>query len=129
MQHAAGAAAPSVAIAGQTVSDRHRWIAVAFICLALLVISLNNTLLNVALPSVAEDLNATDTQLQWVVDAYLLVFASLQLTMGTLGDGHGRKKALQFGLSVFLVVTILAGLSGTVQRLILLRGVMGIGAA
>lgn len=129
MAEATPPAAPSVAVAAHAPPVRHGWLAVAFICLALLVISLNNTLLNIALPAIAEDLGASATQLQWIVDAYLLVFASLQLTMGTLGDAHGRKRALQLGLVVFLVVTVLAGFAGTVQRLIFLRGIMGIGAA
>ena len=67
----------------------------------LLVIVLDNTILNVAIPTIVRDLDATNSQLQWMVDAYTLVFAGLLLTGGSLGDRFGRRGALQFGLVVF----------------------------
>ena len=71
-----------------------RWWAFVALSFSLLVIGLDNTVLNVALPTLARDLGATESQLQWIVDAYTLVFAGLLLTMGSLGDRFGRRKAL-----------------------------------
>ena len=72
-----------------------RWLGLAFIGISLIVISLDNTVLNVALPSIARTLGATATELQWIIDAYVLVFAALLLTTGAFGDRIGRKRALQ----------------------------------
>ena len=71
----------------------------AVLSLSLLIIGLDNTILNVALPSLQEHFGASTSTLQWIVDSYLLVFAGLLLTMGTLGDRFGRKRALQAGLA------------------------------
>ena len=76
---------------------KNRWLGLVFICISLLVISLDNTILNVALPSISTELRASASELQWIVDAYVLVFAALLLTMGSIGDRVGRKRALQFG--------------------------------
>ena len=65
------------------------------------MIALDNTILNVALPTLERDLDASSSQLQWIVDSYMLVFAGLLLTAGALGDRFGRKRALTFGLAVF----------------------------
>src|SRR4051812_22266952 len=78
-----------------------RWWTLAVLSMGLLVIGLDNTILNVALPSLREDLDATASQLQWIVDSYMLVFAGILLTAGSLGDRFGRKRALQLGLGVF----------------------------
>src|SRR5262245_63469010 len=75
-----------------------RWKTLAVLALSLLVIGLDNTIMNVALPSLQEEFGASTSTLQWIVDSYLLVFAGLLLTMGTLGDRFGRKRALQAGL-------------------------------
>src|SRR3954451_24180918 len=80
--------------------SRSRWLVLAVLCLSLVVIVMDNTILNVALPSLVRDLGATNSALQWIVDAYALVFASLLLTAGTLGDKYGRKRALSVGLTV-----------------------------
>ena len=74
-----------------------RWKTLAVLSLSLVIIGLDNTILNVALPSLQEEFGASASTLQWIVDAYLLVFAGLLLTMGTLGDRFGRKRALQAG--------------------------------
>ena len=74
--------------------DPRRWWTLAVLCLSLLVIGLDNTILNVALPTLQRDLDATASQLQWIVDVYMLVFAGLLLTAGSLGDRFGRKRAL-----------------------------------
>jgi EmrB/QacA subfamily drug resistance transporter len=106
-----------------------RWQALIVLSMSLLIISIDNTILNVALPTIQTELDATSSQLQWVVDGYLLVFAVLLLIAGSLGDRFGRKKALMFGLVVFGAGSLLAaGAPGTTQ-LIASRGLMGVGAA
>ncbi|MCX6428508.1 MAG: MFS transporter [Actinobacteria bacterium] len=85
--------------------------------------------LNVALPSIARDLGATQTQLTWVVDAYTVVFAGLLLISGALSDRFGRKNGLVFGLVIYLIVSTYGLFAHSVDHLIALRAVMGIGAA
>ena len=108
---------------------RRRWWTLAVLSISLLVISLDNTILNVALPSIARDLGASASDLQWVVDAYMLVFAGLLLTAGSLGDRFGRKRALSAGLIVFGIGSVLAALSADTAQLIASRALMGIGGA
>jgi len=106
-----------------------RWWALVVLSIGLLVISLDNTILNVALPSLSEDLGASSGQLQWIVDAYMLVFAGLLLTAGSLGDRFGRKRALTFGLVVFGTASALSALATSPTALIAGRALMGIGGA
>jgi MFS family permease len=80
---------------------RQAWLAVFVLSASLLMIGLDNTILNVALPTLQRSLSATPSQLQWTVDAYLLVFAGLLLAAGNLGDRIGRRRALQAGLVIF----------------------------
>ena len=108
---------------------RRRWWTLGVLCLSLVVISLDNTILNVALPSIQDDLNASSSQLQWISDSYLLIFAGLLLTAGTLGDRFGRKRALLAGLGVFGAGSLLATVATSSTMLIAGRGVMGLGAA
>lgn len=108
---------------------KQRWIALAFLGFSLLIISLDNTVLNVALPSISKDLGASASGLQWIVDAYVLVFASLLLTMGTISDRVGRKKVLQVGLVLFGIGSLMAALSNSTNMLIGFRAFQGIGAA
>ncbi len=108
---------------------RGRWWAFSVLCLTLLVISLDNTILNVALPTLARDLSATASQQEWMVDSYILVFASLLLTMGSLSDRFGRKRALIVGLLLFGVGSIGSAFSGSANILIAARAFMGIGGA
>ncbi|HEY7077348.1 MAG TPA: MFS transporter [Solirubrobacteraceae bacterium] len=110
------------------VSNR-RWWTLGVLCLSLLVIGLDNTILNVALPTLARDLDASSSQLQWIVDAYMLVFAGVLLTAGALGDRFGRKRALTLGLAVFGAGSIASALSSSAEMLIASRGLMGIGGA
>ena len=107
--------------------DPRRWWTLAVLCLSLLVIGLDNTILNVALPTLVRELGATQSQLQWMVDAYILVFAGLLLTMGALGDRYGRKLALTLGLIVFGLGSVAAAFAGSANALIAARAVMGIG--
>src|SRR6266481_3646606 len=93
---------PPALVPPETLYAR-RWWALAILCLSLLIVFVGNSSLNVALPKLSTDLHATESQLQWVVASYSLVFAGLLFTTGALGDRFGRKGALQFGLVGFLV--------------------------
>jgi EmrB/QacA subfamily drug resistance transporter len=106
-----------------------RWVALAVLCLSLVVIGMDNTILNVALPTLARDLGATASELQWMVDSYILVFAGLLLTMGALGDRFGRKLALNAGLLIFVGGSIASAFAGSAEVLIASRAAMGIGGA
>jgi EmrB/QacA subfamily drug resistance transporter len=111
------------------VSARQRWLALGVLCLSLLAIVIDNTIVNVALPTLAHDLDADVSQLQWVVDAYTLVFAGLLLLAGAVGDRFGRRRTLLGGLAVFGVASGCAAYAGGVDGLIVARAVMGAGAA
>ena len=78
-----------------------RWLALAGLCVSLLIVNLDSTVLNVALPTLVRDLHATDSQLQWIVDSYVMVFAGLLLVVGSLADRLGRKRAFLAGLAAF----------------------------
>src|ERR687890_2473319 len=106
-----------------------RWKTLAVLSLSLLIIGLDNTVLNVALPTLQTHFSASGSTLQWIVDSYLLAFAGVLLTMGTLGDRFGRKRALQSGLVLFGVASVLAALAQNADQLIVLRAAMGIGGA
>jgi EmrB/QacA subfamily drug resistance transporter len=108
---------------------RRRWQALAVLALSLLVVSLDNTILNVALPTVREELDAGSSQLQWIVDSYLLVFTGLLLAAGSLGDRFGRRRMLFAGLGVFGLGSLMGALSSSSTELIAARAVMGVGAA
>ena len=113
----------------QTELYAKRWWALGALCLSLVVIGMDNTILNVALPTLSRDLGASASQLQWMVDSYVLVFAGLLLTMGALGDRFGRKKALNIGLAVFGLGSIASAFSGSASLLIATRALMGAGGA
>ena len=98
-------------------------------CFALFMAMLDNTVVNVALPKIQADLGAGVSGLQWVVDAYTLLFASLLLTGGTLGDIYGRKRLFQIGLVIFTTGSLLCGLAPNITFLILSRALQGVGAA
>jgi EmrB/QacA subfamily drug resistance transporter len=109
--------------------QRRRWAILSVLCVTLLLISLDNTILNVALPSIVRSLHATSSELQWIVDAYAVVFGGLLLTLGALGDRVGRKWVFMGGLVVFGTGSALAAWSVSPDRLIIARAVMGVGAA
>src|SRR3954447_12581962 len=109
--------------------DPRRWWTLLVLSASLLVIGLDNTILNVALPTLEHDLGASSSQLQWIVDAYMLVFAGLLLTAGALGDRFGRKRALSFGLAVFGLGSGLSALATSPAMLIATRALMGVGGA
>ena len=108
---------------------RRRWLALAVLCLPLLIVSLDNTVLNVVLPTLERRLHASTSQLQWIVDAYVLVFAGLLLVCGSLADRIGRKRTFIAGLVAFAAGSTWASTSGSVAMLIAARASMGIGAA
>ncbi len=108
---------------------RRRWLVLGVLCLSLLVIVMDNTILNVAIPSLVNDLGASNSELQWIIDAYVLVFAGLLLTTGSLSDRFGRKGALQLGIVLFGLGSTFAALSTTTVQLIGSRAFMGIGGA
>ena len=101
----------------------------AVLSLSMVIIGLDNTIVNVALPTLQTRFAASASDLQWIVDAYLLVFAAALLTMGTLGDRFGRKRALQAGLLLFGAASAAVLLADSVNQLVALRVVMGLGAA
>jgi EmrB/QacA subfamily drug resistance transporter len=109
--------------------NRRRWAILAVLCLSVFLAVVDNTIVNVALPTISRRLHATTSELQWIVDAYSLVFASLLLVGGSLGDRYGRKGALQLGLGAFAVFSAFAGLSGSIGLLIVARSLMGMAAA
>jgi EmrB/QacA subfamily drug resistance transporter len=106
-----------------------RWFTLATLCLSMVIIVMDNTILNVAIPSLVKELGATNSQLQWIVDGYTLVFAGLLLTAGSLGDRFGRKLALRVGIAVFALGSVFSALVNSPTHLILTRGLMGIGGA
>jgi EmrB/QacA subfamily drug resistance transporter len=108
---------------------QRRWWILGVLCFSLLVIVVDNSILNVALPELQRTLHASNSELQWMVDSYTLVFAGLLLTAGTLGDKFGRRGALQLGMTVFGVGSLLSAFAGSPGQLIVTRGLMGIGGA
>ncbi len=111
------------------LSPRRRAAVLATLCLSVFLIVLDNTVVNVALPTLVERFGATDSQLQWIVDAYTLVFAALLLPAGSLGDRRGRKGTLLAGLTWFGVSSLAAAHARSAGQLIGLRALMGVGAA
>jgi EmrB/QacA subfamily drug resistance transporter len=113
---------------------RRRWLTLLVLCISLIVITLDNTILNVAIPTLAHPesqggLGATASQLQWVVDGYVLVFAGLLLTAGSLGDRFGRYRFLALGLFIFGLGSALSAFAPSANALIATRALMGVGGA
>jgi MFS transporter, DHA2 family, multidrug resistance protein len=108
---------------------QRRWKILRVLALSLVIIGLDNTILNVALPSLQEHFDASNSTLQWMVDSYLVSFAGLLLTLGTLGDRFGRKRALQTGIALFGLSSLGVLFVETSTQLIAVRVLMGVGAA
>ncbi|MEK9738364.1 MAG: MFS transporter, partial [Euryarchaeota archaeon] len=109
---------------------RRRWAILGVMSMSLIIVMLNNVTLNVALPELSKDLKADNTELQWILDAYALVFGGLLLVMGSLGDRFGRKGALQIGLLLVATASAFTATYATTSgEVIAARAVMGIGAA
>lgn len=111
------------------VASRRRWWALGVLSLAVVVIGMDNFILNLALPTLVRELGATASELQWMVDAYVVVFAGLLLTMGAVGDRFGRKRLLNLGLLVFVAASAASAWAGSAEVLIGARAVLGVGAA
>ncbi len=109
--------------------DPRRWLILGVLCLSMLVVVIDNMVLNIAIPSLIRDLGASPADIQWIIDSYILVFAGLLLTAGSLSDRHGRRRGLVIGLIVFGSASVLATLCQTPGQLIAARGLMGVGAA
>jgi EmrB/QacA subfamily drug resistance transporter len=116
-------------IGPRAVIGARRWVALSVLCVTLLLISLDTTVLNVAMPTIVRSLRATSSELQWMVDAYAVVFAGLLLVMGSLGDRIGRKWVFLAGLAVFAAGSAGSAFAGSADRLVLTRACMGVGAA
>ncbi|WP_382306667.1 DHA2 family efflux MFS transporter permease subunit [Herbiconiux sp. UC225_62] len=111
------------------MSARTRWIGLVFISIAVALIIVDSTIVNVAIPSIIDDLGITSTQVQWVQESYTLVFAALLLVFGTLADRFGRRRMLVLGVAVFALASILAALAPTGDLLIGARVIQGVGGA
>src|SRR5215210_3000961 len=109
------------------LSTRSRWLALYVLCLGDLMIVLDQTIVNVALPSIQSDLGFTQSDLAWVVNAYLIPFGGLLLLAGRLGDLVGRKRVFLFGLAVFTGASLLCGLADSQAVLVGARFVQGLG--
>ena len=112
-----------------SVQYARRWKTLGVLALSLVIIGLDTTILNVALPTLQDEFDASPSKLQWMVDSYLLVFAGLLLVFGTLGDRFGRKLALQAGVSIFGLASLGALVVDSSDGVIVVRAAMGVGAA
>jgi EmrB/QacA subfamily drug resistance transporter len=110
-------------------NDRARWTSLVVLCVGMLMIILDSTIVNVALPSIQDDLGFSQSNLAWVVNAYLIAFGGLLLLAGRLGDLIGRKRIFMSGLAVFTLASLLCGLAQSQEVLIAARFVQGIGGA
>jgi DHA2 family methylenomycin A resistance protein-like MFS transporter len=126
--HSQRAVAPPTPARGWGMSSHQRATLIVS-CVGFFMVLLDLTIVNTALPTIENDLHATFSGLQWVIDAYTLTFASLLLTGGTLGDRFGRKRLFQGGMALFAVGSLLCGLAQSPTQLDLARGLQGIGAA
>ena len=106
-----------------------RWKAMPFIALAVSLIIMDATVVNVALPVIVRDLSLSASDAEWINSIYSLVFAALLITVGRIGDLHGRKKLLMVGITVFGLASVLASFSGSGSSLIFARFLQGVGGA
>src|SRR6187431_2312329 len=113
----------------ETTSDRTRWMALYVLCVGVLMIVLDATIVNVALPSIQGDLGFSQSSLAWVVNAYLISFGGLLLLAGRLGDLIGRRRVFLSGLTLFTAASLLCGLADSQAMLIAARFAQGIGGA
>src|SRR4029434_7886511 len=111
------------------MTDRNRWIALYVLCAGVLMIVLDVTVVNVALPSIQDDLGFSQSSLAWVVNAYLISFGGLLLLSGRFGDLLGRRTVFLAGLFVFPVASLLCGLAQSQEMLVGARFIQGVGGA
>src|SRR5690606_39989148 len=110
-------------------SSRTRWLGLVIISLAVSLIIVDSTIVNVAIPSIVDELAIDSTQVQWVQESYTLVFASLLLVFGTLADRYGRRSILLVGVTIFALASVLAALAPNGELLIGWRVLQGVGGA
>jgi EmrB/QacA subfamily drug resistance transporter len=123
------AAEPAGAVQVRAEADPRRWATLAVLCMALLVVGIDGTIVNVALPTLVRDIGASSSELQWIVDAYTIVFASFLLIAGNTGDRLGRKGCLMVGMLIFGAGSFICSRVSDPTALIFVRGVQGFGAA
>ncbi|MFE1801708.1 MFS transporter, partial [Streptomyces sp. NPDC059517] len=111
------------------LSPRRRQLVLAICCMSLLIVSLDNTVLNVALPSMQKDLHASLAGMQWTIDAYTLVLASLLMLAGSTADRIGRRKVFMAGLVVFTVGSVLCSLAPNLESLVAFRMIQAVGGS
>jgi EmrB/QacA subfamily drug resistance transporter len=119
----------SIGLSNRVTDDNVKWYTLIAACFALFMAMLDNLVVNIALPTISRDLDASNSQLQWVISAYTLIFASLQITAGGLGDRFGRKRWFMVGLAIFTGVSAVAAFSNSMDMLIAMRALQGLGAA
>jgi EmrB/QacA subfamily drug resistance transporter len=119
----------TVAVDPPQSADRNRWIALVVLCAGFLMIILDATIVNVALPSIQDDLGFSQASLAWVVNAYLIAFGGLLLLAGRLGDLIGRRRMFLSGLTIFTIASLLCGLASSQEILIGARFLQGLGGA
>src|SRR5262249_59582608 len=112
-----------------SLEGRSRWIALYVLCLASLMIVLDMTIVNVALPSIKSDLGFSETSLAWVVNAYLLTFGGCLLLGGRLGDLFGHRRLFLFGITLFTLASLACRLANAKGFLVRARAVQGVGGA
>src|ERR1700730_8163187 len=110
-------------------SDRSRWLALYVLCLGMLMIVLDVTIVNVALPAIQEDLHFSTSSLAWVVNAYLIAFGGLLLLAGRMGDLVGRRRVFLAGVTLFTCASLLCGAAQSSSWLVAARFVQGVGGA
>ena len=115
--------------AGADSVDSRRWVVLGVLCLALMVVGIDGTIVNIALPTLVRELEATSSQLQWIVDAYTIVFAGFLLIAGNTGDRLGRRRCFVLGLVIFGAGSLACSQVDSANALILFRAVQGFGAA
>src|SRR5690348_14629705 len=120
---------PSPSPGGAEPADRTRWIALYVLCVGMLMIVLDVTVVNVALPAIQDDLGFSQSSLAWVVNAYLIAFGGLLLLAGRLGDLIGQRRIFLVGLAVFTAASLLCAVSQSQGLLIAARFVQGVGGA
>lgn len=113
----------------KSMDNRKRWWALMVLCLGVLMIVLDTTIVNVALPSIRSDLGFTETSLVWVVNAYMLTFGGFLLLGGRLGDLYGQRRLFLAGLTLFTVASLACGLANSQALLVVARAVQGLGGA
>ena len=108
---------------------RNRWIGLVFISMAISLVIIDGTIVNTIFPAIIKDLALTSTEVQWVQESYVLVFASMLLVWGSIADRFGRRRMLIIGLIIFVLASVWAGVTDSAEAMILARIVQGLGGA